>query len=316
MTTTDYYKTLGVARTATAEEIKKAYRKLAVKYHPDRNPDNAKAEEKFKEISEAYAVLSDAEKRRGYDAFGHGEFHRHYSQEDIFRGFDAGGMFKEFGLGEDIFSSLFGSGQRPRGRGRAGSGGGAGFEDFFGDFGRTRRAPRPKGPDINYDLAISLTEAVFGAQKLVAFNTDQGVSKLTVKVPAGVQNGKKLRLTGQGYPGPEGGTTGDLFITIRVESHPHFSLEGRDMIRDVTVKPTEALLGTTVRVETLDGKNLEIKVPPGTSAGARFRLRGLGAPGSNGEARGDLYVRINVAAPGPLTDKQKELLQALAEEGL
>ncbi|MBF0529006.1 MAG: DnaJ domain-containing protein [Deltaproteobacteria bacterium] len=315
MSNHDYYRLLGVTRKSTQDEIKKAYRKLAVKYHPDRNPGDKKSEEKFKEISEAYAVLSDPEKRSKYDMFGHAEFRQQYSREDIFRNFDTGDLFKEFGLnGEDAFSQIFGARGRTSARGR----GDHNFGQMFGGFGRERSTPRRKGQDISYDLHVSLSEAVFGAERLIAFNTDTGVSKITVKVPPGIDSGKKLRLAGQGQPNPQGGQAGDLLVSIIVASHPVFTREGDDLSMSVNIKPTEAILGTEVRIETLDGKTLNLKVAPGTQATSRLRVRGYGVPRSADQSRGDLYVRILVDTPTPglLTDRQRELLRALADAGL
>lgn len=315
MSNHDYYRLLGVSRQASQTEIKKAYRKLAVKYHPDRNPGDSKAEEKFKEISEAYAVLSDPDKRQKYDTFGHAEFRQQYTQEDIFRNFDMGDLFREFGFGRDhVFTNLFGGRGRTTGRGR----GQHGADSFFSGFGQERSTPRRKGPDASYDLHISLAEAVFGTERLIAFNTETGVNKITAKVPPGIDTGKKLRLAGKGHANPYGGPSGDLLVNIIVAQHPVFTREGDDLTLTITVKPTEAILGTEVRLETLDGKTLNLKVAPGTSANSRLRVRGHGVPRLSGQGRGDLYVRILVDTPNPdtLSERQRELLQALAETGL
>ena len=312
MSAKDYYDILGVNRSAAPDEIKKAYRKLAVKYHPDRNPDDQKAEEKFKELSEAYAVLGDTEKRRNYDRFGHSEFQQHYSREDIFRGFDMGDLFREFGLGDDAFAHMYGGGARRRPYGRGNE-----YSQFFGDFGQERRTRRRRGADLTFQLHVTLAEAVFGADRLVAFNRDDGVAKINVKVPPGVTSGKKLRVTGQGHPAPdEGGTPGDLLVTVVVQPHSDFQREGHDLATEVKVRPTQALLGTDIQVETLDQKTFKLKVPPGSASGTRLRLRGQGAPRPGGRERGDLLVRVVVEAPEELTDRQRELLMALAEEGL
>jgi curved DNA-binding protein len=313
VSTNDYYKILGLNRGASADEIKKAYRKLAVKYHPDHNPDDKEAEDKFKELSEAYAVLSDAEKRRQYDQFGHSEFRQQYSSEDIFRNSDFSDVFREFGIGgEDLFGHFFG-GRRRSGRAY---GGGRGQSGFFGDFGTDMRAPRKKGNNLSYDLHVTLKEAVFGTERLIAFNTETGVSKISVKVPPGVATGKKLRITGKGSPSPNGGSPGDLLVNIIVGSDPSFRRDGDDLIVDLPLKLTEAVLGKKAEVTTLEGKTLSLTVPPGTQNQGKLRIKGHGAPKSKGSGRGDLIVQITVKSPGPLTDKQKELLQALAEEGL
>lgn len=317
MNNRDYYEILGVGRQATAEEIKKAYRRLAVKYHPDRNQGDKAAEEKFKELSEAYAVLSDQDKRTQYDRFGHSGFRQQYSQEDIFRNFDVGDMFKEFGFGsDDLFSQLFGgrrrSYSRPYGRG-ARSGGGA---EFFNGFGRERPQARAKGADLSHDLHVSLSEAVFGVERVIAFNTDEGVAKYTVKVPAGIGTGKKLRLSGKGRPSPTGGAPGDLLVNVIVDPHPRFQRDGDDLVTDVEIRTTDTLLGTTVQVETLEGKTLNLKVPPKTPGQTRLRIKGYGVPKMNGSGRGDLFARLVTKMPDKLTKRQKELLEALAEEGL
>ncbi len=313
----EYYEILGVGRDAGADEIKKAYRKLAVKYHPDKNPDNKAAEDKFKEINEAYAVLGDKDKRRKYDMYGHAGFQQQYSQEDIFRNFDVGDMFKDFGFGnEDIFSEIFGgrrrSQSRPYGRTRRSDGTG----DFFSHFGQDRTPKRSKGGDLTYELHISLAESVFGAERLIAFNTEQGVSKITVKIPPGIQNGKKLRLGGKGHPSPNGGPAGDLLVSIVVDPHQTFRREGDDLVVDAQVRLTQALLGGKITVETLEGKKLSLTVPSGTANQTRLRIKGHGVKKINSTGRGDLFVRLNVILPEKLSTRQMELVQALAEEGL
>lgn len=297
----DYYKILGVRRQATSKEIKKTYRSLAIKYHPDKNKDDKNAEEKFKKISEAYAVLSDPEKREQYDTFGHAGFQQQYSREDIFKGFNPGDWFKESGFGRQSFGGT-----------------GGGMEDIFGGFGRQsqRRPVHRRGDNISYDLHVSLAESIFGAERLVAFNKDDGVAKITVKIPPGIQSGKKLRLAGKGHPSPDGGPPGDLLVAIHVTPHPEIKRQGYNLVRDVNILPSEAILGTTVKVETLDGSVLNLKVPPGTKSHTRLRVKGYGVPRSKGGGRGDLFARLIINFPETLTERQKELVQALAEEGL
>lgn len=211
MAQADYYKALGVEKGASADEIKKAFRKLAVKYHPDRNPDNKGAEDKFKEINEAYAVLSDPEKKQQYDTFGSSGFHQQYSQEDIFRGFDFGNAYKDMGGGvgggnaEDIFSRLFG-GSFGRGGGRGGF----------------RSAPQ-KGADHEMELTVTFRDAAQGAEKQIAFRRNGQREELKVKIPAGVDNGSKIRITGKGAQGEGGGPVGDLFLIIHVLPDPCYS---------------------------------------------------------------------------------------------
>lgn len=307
MTTSDYYQILGVSKQAGDDEIKKAYRKLAVKYHPDHNQGDKKAEEKFKELSEAYAVLGDKEKRRQYDAYGHTEFRQQYSRDDIFRNFDFGDIFGEFGFGGRGGRASRYSWDDPAG----------GYEQFFGNFGYGGRQPRrQKGADISYDLHINLHDVVFGAEKLIAFNTDDGVTKVTAKIPAGMKSGKKLRLAGKGHPSPNGGQTGDLLVKVIVEPHPRFIREGDDLIMDIRIKPTESLLGTEKIIETLDGKALNLKVPAGTSSQAKLRIRGHGVTRMKSGVRGDLFVRVLIDMPSKLTERQKTLLKELADEGL
>ena len=312
----DYYKVLGVNRQASPEEIKKAYRRLAIQYHPDKNKDDKAAEEKFKQINEAYAVLSDPEKRKNYDMFGHAGFRQQYSQEDIFKNFDIGNMFSEFGFGnEDIFSRIFTGGKRSR-RGYSASYGN--MDDLFGGFGQNSRNRQAniKGQDITYELHVPLADAVFGGERLIAFNTEDGVSKISVKIPAGVETGKKLRLAGKGRKSPVGGPPGDLFVTIIVDPHPDFRREGDNLVHDVKILPSEAMLGKTIQVNTLDGKTLNLKIPPGTQSHTRLRIKNHGVPHLKNKGRGDLFVRLIVTYPSSLSERQKELLKQLAAEGL
>ncbi len=294
----DYYAQLGVKKDASVEEIKKAYRKLALKYHPDKNPGDKKAEEKFKEITEAYAVLSDPEKKRQYDQFGESGFHQRFSQEDIYRNFDVGDLFREFGLGDnDIFGHLFGGGGR-----RSPFGGG------------TSRARVVKGQDFVMRLAIPFRLAALGGERRVDYRRDGMVEQLHVRIPAGVETGQRLRVAGKGGISPMGGTAGDLFLEIEVEDDPVFTREGSNLHVHLEIPFTGACLGTSVDVPTLDGPK-RVKVPPGIAAGGKIRLAGFGIPRSGG-GKGDLYATIDVTVPKHLTDKQKELLEALKKTGL
>jgi curved DNA-binding protein len=320
----DYYTLLGVSKTATADEIKKAYRQLALKYHPDRNKGNKEAEEHFKEINEAYAVLSDQEKRRQYDMFGAEGFRQRYSQEDIFQGFDIGDVLKDFGFGtSDIFSVLFGGGGG-RGRGRvryttyggpfgqqAPGAGGADFSDYFG---RGGGAPA-QGRDTTTDLTITLEEAAKGAEKLISLQRDGKTEKIAVKIPPGIDTGKKLRVAGKGERGPGGGPTGDLYVSVNVQKHPLFTREGADISIDWEIKFSEAALGTTIEVPTLNGIK-KVKIPAGASGNTKLRLKGEGMPHLQGRGKGDAYVRIVIKVPKKLSSKQKELVEGLAKEGL
>lgn len=308
----DYYKVLGVKREASADEIKKAYRKLAQKYHPDKaKGDKRQAEEQFKKISEAYAVLSNAEKRKAYDEVGSQVFHSQYSQEDIFKGFDFSEIF-DVGISDNIFSRLFGGlGGRSRGGGRTRvfRYGGPG-EDY------QAQARRLKGEDLQVEMPITLHEMAFGTEKLVSFTSNGQTVKVTVKIPAGALPGKRLRIAGKGRPGPMGGPPGDLFIKLKEQEHPVFKRDGNDLFVDRHIRFTEATLGTKVTAPTLDGKTMSLKVPPGTQSHTKMRLKNYGIPHTNGKTRGDQYVRIIVDTPTNLTKKQKSLLEELTKEGL
>ncbi len=343
----DYYEVLGVGREATENDLKKAYRQLARKYHPDVNPGNKEAEERFKEINEAYEVLSDPEKRARYDQFGHA-------------GTDPGG----FGQGD--FQGGFG-------------GFGDIFEMFFGGgFGGTQRGPR-KGADLQLDLDISFEEAAFGVERdvqvtrqeecpacqgsgaepgthpsrcpachgtgqikvtqatpLGRFQTVRTCSqchgsgkvintpckecrgrgavrrerKIHVRVPAGVDTGSRLRISGEGEPGTLGGPPGDLYVDISVRPHPLFRRRDFDVLSDHSVSFTQAALGAELQVPTLDG-HVKVKIPEGTQSGTSFRLKNKGIPRLRGYGRGDHHVRIMVITPTNLSERQKELLREL-----
>jgi curved DNA-binding protein len=294
----DYYAVLGVAKDASAEDIKKSYRKLALKYHPDKNPGDKKAEEKFKEITEAYAVLSDPEKKKQYDQFGEAGFHQRFSQEDIFRGFDVGDIFREFGFGtDDIFSQLFG--------------GARGRTTFYGGGARPRAV---KGQDFVLRAAIPFRQAVRGGERRVDFQRDGRIEHLQVRIPPGVESGQRLRIAGKGGPSPAGGPPGDLFLEINVEPDPRFTREGHDLYVKVQVPFSGACLGTSVAVPTLEGEK-RVKVPAGMSGGGKIRLKGFGVPGPK-KGKGDLYAVVEVAVPSKLNERQKELLEKLQKEGL
>jgi curved DNA-binding protein len=296
MAPTDYYKVIGVDKTASDAEIKKAYRKLAMKYHPDKNKGDSRAEEKFKKISEAYAVLSDTEKRRQYDEFGANGFHQRYSQEDIFRGFDVSDILKEFGLGGNFFGGRRGGGGSP-----------------FGGFGGRQTA---KGSDLVYELPLTLREVASGTKKTISLQHGARAEKITVNIPKGMVSGKKLRLSGKGSQSPYGGPPGDLFIQSKVLADPTFQVEGYDLHLNRTIKISDALLGTNISVPTINGKELSLKVPPGTNHKTKMRLSGHGLPRMKGGNPGNLFVQIQIQMPKKLSDSQKELIEKMAAEGI
>ena len=305
MAAKDYYDILGVNKKAGDEEIKRAYRKMAMKYHPDRNPNKKEAEERFKEINEAYAVLSDKEKRKQYDTFGAEGFRQRFTQEDIFRGFDF----------DEILSGLFGG--RGRREFRFGGRGGFDFGDFFsgqGGYQDMGRMPR-KGDDILYELSISLEEAASGGERRVSYRKNGRIEEVSVKIPKGIPTGKKLRLAGKGMPGRNGGPPGDLYLQISVRDHPIFAREGDDLVVEKEVGFSEAVLGTTVEVPTLEGKK-RVKVPPGTQSHTKMRLKGLGLPRFQREGRGDELVKVIVRVPKKVSEKTKKLIEELAREGM
>lgn len=353
----DYYQILGVDRSASEEEIKKAYRKLARQYHPDVNPGDKSAEEKFKEISEAYVVLSDPEKRRQYDLYGHS------GMRDI--GFDFDSIFREFEFGGGLFSDLF---------------------DTFFDRGSTRRKARresypQRGSDLRYDLSLSFEEAVKGCEKKIEITREetcpecsgkgcessskrvecvncQGTGEirqtqrsffgelvnittcpickgagtvitspclkckgkgrqmqrrtLSVKIPAGVDDGTRVRLGGEGEGGIHGGPPGDLYVYLHVRPHKMFKRDGQDIYCEMPVSFVQLCLGDTIKVPTLFGET-KLKIPPGTQSGTTFCLKGEGVPYVSSDRRGNLYVTVSVVIPKKLNSRQKELLLEFAK---
>ena len=345
----DCYEVLGVNRDASQEEIKKAYRKLALKYHPDRNPGDKPGEERFKEASAAYQILGDPERRAQYDRFGHAAF----DQQGGFGGFDFSSGF------EDLFSDIFG--------------------DFFGGGrGRSRGRAR-RGEDLRYDLELKFEEAAFGCEKKISvprwkscdvcegkgsrsgtaprtcpscrgsgqIRFQQGffsiaktcsqcggegtiiadpcpacggggrvrvTQALNVKIPPGVDNGSRLKLRGEGEAGTSGGPAGDLYVVIAVHEHPVFARQGKDIICEVPVSFTQLALGAEIEVPTLDDK-AKLKISPGTQTGSVFRLKGKGIPDIQGFGRGDELVRVHIEVPRKLTARQRELLEEYARNG-
>ena len=284
----DYYEVLGVSKNASDDEIKKAYRKLAVKYHPDKNPGDKEAEAKFKEINEAHDVLSDKQKRARYDQFGHagvgGASGNPFSGGNPFGGgFNYNGQTFNFDFGgglDDILGNLFG----------------------FGAAGNRR--PR-KGADYQTAVTLTFEEAIFGTTKTV--NVDG--SDLKVKIPAGIDDGMSVRLRGKGGPAPEGGTErGDLYVRIRVKPHKSLTREGAIILSEEKIDMVDAALGCEIDVETVDGK-ITMKVPAGTQSGTPFKLSGHGVPFRADGDRGPHIVTVIVETPRNLSRKQKELLE-------
>lgn len=360
MSKTDLYELLGVSRTATADELKKAYRKLAMQFHPDKNPGDKKAEEKFKEISHAYDILSDEQKRAAYDRMGHAAFEGGGGPG----GFGGGGPggFDFSGSFADIFEDLFGGNFGGRG-GRGGQG---------------RENGPARGNDLRYNLEIALEDAYHGRQQSIRVATAaacgdcsgsgaakgsspvtctvcngagrvratqgfftiertchscQGTGKiikdpcrscagtgrvkreknLSVNIPAGVEDGTRIRLSGEGEAGGRGGPPGDLYIFLSVKNHPLFTREGADLHCEVPIKMTLAALGGAVEVPTLAGGKVKVTIPEGTQNGHRFRLRGKGMPVLRSSHHGDLYIHVGVETPVKLTRKQKDLLKEFDE---
>jgi len=293
----DYYEILGVPRTATPEEIRSAFRKKAREYHPDVAKDKVKGAEKFKEVNEAYEVLSDPAKRTKYDQTGReapgGGFAWQGSPGQA-------GMpdMEEFHFGgtgySDFFEHLFG--------GMAGGG-------FRGPGGR-RMARR--GSDIEGDLMVPLEEALRGSVREVTLQRGGKTETYRVKIPAGVREGQRIRLAGKGESGPRGGESGDLYLRVRLARHPDLRVEGSDLYADLEVAPWEAVLGASVPVPTLDGA-VSLKIPPGSTAGQKLRLRGQGLPREDG-GRGDLYAVLEIAVPDRVGAEEKSLWEKLAEE--
>ncbi len=354
-TKTDYYEILGVARDAHGDEIKKAYRKLAMQYHPDRNPDDEEAAVKFREVSEAYEVLKDEQKRAAYDRYGHAAF----EQSGGAGGFRSGGF--DFGGGfSDIFEEMFG--------------------DFMGGGRRGGAGAHSRGADLRYNMEITLEEAFTGKETDIRIPTTesceacngtgardgnapgncptcqgagrvratqgfftiertcptcQGQGKvvrdpcpkcsgsgrqrkdktLKVQVPAGVEDGNRIRLSGEGEAGVRGGTPGDLYIFLAIKPHRLFQRDGANIFCRVPVPMTTAALGGSVEVPSIDGTRAKVTIPAGTQTGQQFRLKSKGMSILNASARGDMFVQVNVETPVNLTSRQKELLEEFAEAG-
>jgi len=294
----DYYHLLGVDRGASEKEIKQAYRRLARKYHPDVNPGSKDAEHKFKEISAAYEVLSDREKRAQYDQFGHlGDAWRRAHRPGT-----PGAPFEEVRQTVD-----FGGGERP--------GFGDLFEMFLGGPGRvdSHTAHRAKGADLSHEVEITLEEAASGTHRSVVIAPPDGKHKrLDVKIPPGVRDGSKVRVAGEGGPGMKGGPAGDVYIIPHIRPHRLFERKGDDLHTEVPVTFPEAALGAQVEVPTLSG-SVTMTVPPGSSSGRVLRLGGLGMPRLRANGKGDLFVKLRVTVPKQLSDEECKLVERLRE---
>ncbi len=309
----NYYDILGVDRNAGDKEIKKAYRDLAKIHHPDKNQDNKDSEKKFKEISEAYAVLSDKKKRASYDRFGHEQFRSSHSSEDIFSGFDFEDTIKDLGLGNDIFSSFFGRGGGGGGRRVRFDFGGQGGNPFGGGFGGGQAVSR--GADLQTELSISFIESVKGGERKLTLRTGIGSKSVNVKIPPGVITGKKLRLRGEGGAGSNGAPSGDLYVLVKVEPHRLFTRSGDNIRVNAPVPYSTIILGGSVDVETLDGTR-SVMVAPGTDPGKTIRIKSAGVPALKDGVRGDLYVTLQITAPTNPTAEQKRVAEQLRESGL
>ncbi|MEX1039798.1 MAG: J domain-containing protein [Pirellulaceae bacterium] len=300
----DYYKTLGVDRNVTPEALRKAYKKLAQKYHPDLNPDDLKAKEKFKEVQNAYDVLGDAEKRKKYDQFGAG-----------FENFSAGPQggpgrqrrgpenFQEFDFG-DIF-------------GQGGGDGGADFSDIFRQFTgggggatrgpRQRRAPQ-RGADVQHEVSVPFKTAIEGGEVQLNVHRPSGNSeRITAKIPPGIEDGKRIRLRGQGEQSPNGGPAGDLLILIHIQPHKFFTRKGNNLEVRVPISLSEAILGGTIEVPTPSG-GIHLKIPPGTSSGKRLRIRGQGIKSPESEP-GDIFAEVQIVLPDTISDELKQRIE-------
>ncbi len=361
MAKADYYDLLGVSKGASDDEIKKAYRKMAMKYHPDRNPGDKQAEEKFKEVNEAYEVLKDPQKKAAYDQFGHSAFEQGMggAGHGGFGGFGANGFDFNFGEGggfSDIFSDI--------------------FSDFMGGGNSRRSSARNRGQDLRYDIVITLEEAFKGVSKTIQFrrngkcshcdgkggeykttcskchgsgviNVRQGFfmsqqvcpecggtgyiiknpchfcngsgievenKTLEIKIPAGVDTGTKLRVSGEGEAGLGGSTPGDLYVYVMIRPNKVFAREGKNLILNVPISIGEAALGATIEVPIIEGGKAEVRIPKGIQTGEKLRLKGKGMTGINSSIRGDMYLDITVEVPTKLSSRQEELLREFEEE--
>ncbi len=297
----NYYKILEIDKNASESEIKKAYRKLALKYHPDKNKGDKTAEEKFKKISEAYAVLSDKEKKEQYDRFGSAGFQQRYSQEDIFRNSNINDILNEFGFGSAFgFNSFFGNETA---------------SPFCKRRGNVRREV-PKGQDVVYELPLTIKEIFSGTKKEISFTVQGQKEALTIKIPKGFIEGKKLRIKGKGGESPYGGERGDLYIKSKVLKDKDFELKEFDIYVNKTIRLTEAIQGVSIEIKNINDKVYNLKIPAGTKHKTKMRISSAGIPDIKSNKIGNLYINIMVDMPKKLTDKQKKLVQQLYDTGL
>ncbi len=314
----DYYETLGVSKSATADDIKSSFRKLARKHHPDLAKDKKAAEEKFKEINEAYEVLSDSEKRKKYDEYGANWQHA----GNGFHGSPGGGG----GGGNPGAGGGFPGGGYAQSDGSEFHFGGTGYSDFFEQFFGTRRGrgysggadfeeTPQRGRDVEADILVSLEEVLNGATRQISFRkgSSPDIQTYTVKIPKGVREGQRIRLAGQGGAGGAHGGAGDLYLRVKLQQHPDFHFEGSDVHHEVGVLPWQAVLGGELTIPTPDGR-AKLKIPAGTQNGRKFRIPGRGLPVKSG-GRGDFYAVVEIIIPESISPEQKDLWEALQKLG-
>ncbi|MFN9720411.1 MAG: DnaJ C-terminal domain-containing protein [Planctomycetota bacterium] len=297
MSKRDFYEVLGLSRSASQDEIRKAYKKLARKFHPDVKPADPDAEKKFSEITEAYDVLSDEQKRANYDQFGHAARGAGGNPFDGFQGFGGGGGGAAFDL-NDILGGMFGGGG-----GRGGS--------PFGGAGRRAQPRSQKGQDAKAEITVPFSVAINGGEHTVTLQHGASSERLSVKIPAGIEDGKSIRLAGQGTPGVAGGPPGDLIVTVHIAAHPWFRRDGQNLLVEVPVTASEAVLGAKIDVPTLNDGMVVLTIPPGTSSGAKLRLRGKGVLNHKSGERGDQFVTLKIVVPKDLSAEARELFERL-----
>jgi len=290
MSKRDYYSVLGVSKDASEKDIKKTYKKLAMKYHPDRNPGDSTAEANFKEVKEAYETLTDSSKRRKYDQYGHAGFENN--------GYGGQGRSQGFGGFEDIFGDAFGQ--------RRQSFGGGGFDDVF-SHARSRQARPQKGQDVEFSVTVDFVDAIQGSEKVVELPINGEQKKINVKIPKGIKEEEKIRFSGKGGPGINGGPSGNMFIKILIRPHAYLERDENDLVCHSEITIVTAALGGELDVQALDNR-FKLKIPAGTQNGRKFKVKGKGVTNRKGET-GDLLVKIKVATPTNLTNEQKDLLE-------